>query len=203
MRDKKLTGKKKFGWEVTVISILAFFAALLTGCSHENEHINEKEVIAVPMPEAVCITGFYIHHEGMAMEPYYLYTVTPDGAYMKMTDTDPLVWECYEDGEGYLAYSDTIKEEEHASLILVKEEQMIQKLEDAIVASGALGWDGYDRKVSKKGETDKGDWYVMYLCLSDQTTIEMKGYDVCPAGFELLLQTVVELFLDIKENDGI
>ena len=45
---------------------------ILTSCGR-------KKYEPAPIPEGVELTGFYLHHEGMVMEPYYILKVTNKG----------------------------------------------------------------------------------------------------------------------------
>ena len=75
----------------------------------------------------------------------------------------------------------------------------VRLLEEAIEETGALRWDGYDKRVTKKGASDTGDRYELYLELSDGSSVTMQGYNTCPAGFEELLRCVEEIF---QQNVG-
>ena len=48
---------------------------ILTSCGR-------KKYEPAPIPEGVELTGFYLHHEGMVMEPYYILKVTNKGGKM-------------------------------------------------------------------------------------------------------------------------
>lgn len=187
--------------------ILSLLTAVFTGCGRADIHKNdvpypEKEAVSVNLPEQTSLTGFFMHHEGMAMEPYYILKECEDGIYVKITDTSPEDFLMYEgeekkmpeDGSRFLAFADTVKECENASLVRLDNEEILRQLEDAAEETGALGWDGYDKKVSGKGASDTGDRYMLYLELSDGTSVEMHGYNACPAGYESLLESVREIF---------
>lgn len=147
--------------------------SLLSGCGKKKY----EEIIAVSFPENANLMYFCINHQGMAMEPYYILKATEKGTYMKFMSLNP--------------------EEQQTDMAeeVWEDSVFIEKLEEAIVQCGALGWDGYDEKVSRKGVMDSGDSYELRIELSDGTTVNMRGYNTCPAGFESLLGQVRELFM--------
>ena len=147
--------------------------SLLSGCGKKKY----EEIIPVSFPENASLIYFCINHQGMAMEPYYILKATDDGTYMKFMSLNP--------------------EEQQTDMAeeVWEDSVFIEKLEEAIVQCGALGWDGYDEKVSRKGVMDSGDSYELRIELSDGTTVNMRGYNTCPAGFESLLGQVRELFM--------
>lgn len=158
---------------------------ILTGCGR-------KKYEPAPIPEGVELTGFYLHHEGMVMEPYYILKVTDKGTFMKVTNQIS--------GEDYFQFADTILEEETACLKLLTDETAVEKLEEIISEAGAVGWNGFDEAVKKKNALDSGDRYQLYMELSDGTVISVHGYNTCPEGFEDLLKKTEELFSDYCYN---
>ena len=169
-----------------------------TGCSKNRF----DEIVPVPFPEGATLTAFHLHHVGMMMEPYYILTTTEDGTYMKITNLSPQDWQMVDgedlsgwtDASAYLAFADTVKACESASLVLLEDDASIKALEEAIAASGALAWNGYDESRKMKGVLDSGDRYVLYLELSDGTTVTMKGYNISPAGLAQLHSRTEEIF---------
>ena len=162
--------KKIILMAVMFVGILTF----LTGCG-KNKYDEVKEV---PFPENAELNYFMIHHEGMAMEPYYILQRSEKHIYLKYVTMNP----------------EELQEEELAEL--QEEDSLIKELKEAIVQYGALGWDGYHEKVSGKGVLDSGDSYHLKIELSDGTSVTMYGYNTCPAGFESLLEQATDLFFE-------
>lgn len=152
---------------------------ILTGCGR-------KKYEPAPIPEGVELTGFYLHHEGMVMELYYILKVTDKGTFMKVTNQIS--------GEDYFQFADTILEEEIACLKLLTDETAVEKLEEIISEAGAVGWNGFDEAVKKKNASDSGDRYQLYMEFSDESTVSVYGYNTCPDGFEIFLNQASKLF---------
>lgn len=160
--------KKIILMAVMFVGILTF----LTGCG-KNKYDEVKEV---PFPEGAELNYFMIHHEGMAMEPYYILQRSEDSVYLKYVTMSP-------------------EELQERDLVELREDDsLIKELKEAIVQYGALGWDGYHEKVSGKGVLDSGDSCYLKIELSDGTSVNMYGYNTCPAGFESLLEQATDLF---------
>ena len=178
------------------MSILSVLAEL-TGCGNISQAPAEPQPIA--FPEGTELTGFYMTHQGMAMEPHYIYTKTAEGGLFKITNLPPDDWRLPEDipvsydEPWYFRYADRVCEAERASLVTA-EEASVEKLCKAIEDSGALGWDGYKKSVSKKGVRDSGDAYVLYMCLDDGTTVTVDSYNSRPDGWNDLMSAVRDLF---------
>ncbi len=197
-----MTQKKRILF-LTMVMIMSIFS-FLTGCGRKEQPAPtiKEESSPLPLPEGVSLTGFYMTHQGMAAEPYYILRVTESGTYMKISNMSPdNYWMCKDEDMSaqagnakYLGFADTVKECEHASLVLLENEAPVRELEDALIQAGALGWDGYDETVSMENVADSGDSYVLYLELSDGSTVSAKGYNAHPAGFRELLTSVREIF---------
>lgn len=157
--------------KVLAVMFVGIFA-VLTGCGAKKY----DEIKPMEFPENAELTYFLIHHDGMAMEPYYILTKSDRGTYLKYVTMNTLDFE---------------KEE---FVELQSDDPIILNLKNAIEQYGALGWDGYEEKVSKKDVLDSGDSYQMKIRLSDGTSVVMKGYNTCPAGFEDLLRQVTDSF---------
>lgn len=158
---------------------------ILTSCGR-------KKYEPAPIPEGVELTGFYLHHEGMVMEPYYILKSAKSGTFMKITNQIS--------GEDYFQFADTILEEETACLRLLTDNTAVKTLEEIISEAGAVGWNGFDEAVKKKNVSDSGDRYWLYMELSDGATVSVYGYNTCPEGFEDLLKKTEELFADYCYN---
>ena len=152
---------------------------ILTSCGR-------KKYEPAPIPEGVELTGFYLHHEGMVMEPYYILKVTNKGTFMKVTN------QIFE--ENYFQFADTILEEETACLRLLTDKTAVEKLEEIISEAGAVGWNGFNETVSKKNASDAGDRYQLHMEFSDESTVSVYGYNTCPDGFEIFLNQASKLF---------
>ena len=152
---------------------------ILTSCGR-------KKYEPAPIPEGVELTGFYLHHEGMVMEPYYILKVTNKGTFMKVTN--------HISEENYFLFAVTILEEETACLRLLTDKTAVEKLEEIISEAGAVGWNGFNETVSKKNASDAGDRYQLYMEFSDESTVSVYGYNTCPDGFEIFLNQASKLF---------
>jgi len=172
--------------KLLIALLLTGAAAILAGCARSTV---VTKVTPMPLPEGTSLTGLYMTHQGMAMGPHYVLKTTDEGTWLKRSDRSPM-----ENGISYLDFADTVQDGEQAVLSRLADASVIEVLETAIEQSGALGWDGFDETKSKPGVSDSGDLYVLYLELSDGTTVTMRGYNVCPAGFDLLLSQVWEIF---------
>ena len=185
---------------VMIMGIVSF----LFGCSKKPNPAAEEPKVIVPveLPEGVKLTGFYMNHSGMRMNPYYILKTTDSGTYMKITNKRPADYWMYggEKTDGliqpveYFGYVETVREDEKASLICLEDETVIRQLEECIAKYGALGWDGYDKSKAMPDVKDSGDNYNLYLELSDGTTVRMHGYNICPSGFQELYQETVRIF---------
>ena len=147
-------------------------------------------------------------HQGMATEPYYILNTTDTGIWMKITNQSPEISQMdsgtdirlLEENWQYFGFANTVLDCENASIVLLENTSSVRELEDAIVQSGALGWDGYEEHRSKKGVEDAGDTYVLFLKLSDGTTVKVHGYNACPEGFNELLGCVMKIFYKNIKN---
>lgn len=196
---------------VILMSVFSLLASLLTGCgigstgnTGTESDSNQFDVVTpAPWPDGVTLTGLYITHQGgMAAGPYYILSTTDSETYMKISDLSPDDWRMT-DGEDifempfnvqYLGFADTVKDCERANSVQLEDESPLRELEAAIAEYGALAWDGYDESDSMEGVLDSGDSYCLYLELSDGSSITMKGYNVCPAGFMPLYIRVQQIF---------
>lgn len=202
----------KIKYILLLVMLMGVFT-LLVGCrKKENPSIpqvpSEPEMtVPTELPEGVRLTGFYMNHMGMRMAPYYILKTIESGTYMKITDKSPDDYWMYgsESTEElvqpaqYFAYVDTIRDEEHASLVRLEDDTVLSRIEKCIEKYGALGWDGYDKSEAMTDVLDSGDNYNLYLELSDGTTVKMHGYNVCPKGFTELYQEVVEIFEECSD----
>lgn len=190
---------------VLIMSILTF----LTGCISNGrqpapETEQALEAAPIPFPEGAELTGFYMTRQGMAAAPYYILKTTDMGTYMKISDSNPEA--CQMDSGTdiselganwqYLGFGDTVLDCENASLVLLEDKAPVRELENAIVQSGALGWDGYEEHRSMKGVSDSGDTYALFLAFSDGTTVKVHGYNACPDGFDELLGQIMDIFYE-------
>lgn len=200
-----------------VMSILSMLMVALTGCEN-SENLNgkpedniisaiETEVPPIPLPDGTRLKHLYITHQGMRGGLYYILKTTDAGTYMKISSLSPDDRRML-DGEDpdslgdhaeYLAFGDTVKDCERASLSLLIDDGPIRELEEVISAAGALGWDGYDKNDPMEGVLDSGDIYQLYLELTDGTTVAVNGYNARPAGFPELLYRVGEIFHENRD----
>lgn len=168
--------------------------------SGTTESVINSTIEARQFPEGVTLTGFYMTHQGMAMEPYYFMKVTDDGAYLKITNVAPNdyrlappMMSMQQSDINYFEYADTVLEFEYASLVKV-DEAVVRELENAVVETGALGWDGFNEYRDMSGVLDAGDSYDLYLTLSDGSSVNAHGYNVSPSGWQELKEKVVGIF---------
>lgn len=197
-----IKAKKYILLAVLIMSIFTFF----TGCGKQTDPDLEKTLKSapIPLPEKTELTGLYMTHQGMMMEPYYILKTTDTGIWMKITNQSPEICQMDSmtdigelgDNWQYLGFGDTVLDCENASIVLLEDTSPVRELEDAIVQSGALGWNGYEEHRSKKGVEDAGDTYVLFLELSDGTTVKVHGYNACPEGFNELLGRVMDIFYE-------
>ena len=180
-----------------------------------NKKINNEKVVKKPVsddkndiepidiPEGVRLTGFYINHIGMAMEPHYIVKTTENGTCLKITNLSPDDWQMSDlvvDGENkntsdkYFKFADVVLDIEYGNVVLLEDDKVVKELEKVIEKVGALGWDGYNEHVSMDGVLDAGDSYNLYMEFSDGKTVTMYGYNSCPKGFDELMLTVITIF---------
>ncbi|MBQ2271540.1 MAG: hypothetical protein II335_07115 [Firmicutes bacterium] len=186
------------------MSILSILTAVLTGCGHSANPPEETmvfpfetEVSPTPLPEGVHLRHLHITHQGMRSGPYYMLKTTDHGTYMKISTMDPTDSRMAEkdtETSEYLSSADTVLDCEHASLVLLQEDTLVRQLEQFIADAGALEWDGFYKSVSMPDVADSGDRYILYLELTDGTTVTMDSYNVRPAGFSDLYRRTEELF---------
>lgn len=193
------------GMLVGIISILS----LLTGCANHNLDIDGNVEKAngkwgtgssIELSEGATLSGFYMSHQGMAMEPYYILRVTDDGCFMKISSEEPNGYKMTEDGEeptkingeggldserekSYFRFVNTVKDCEHASLVTV-DETIVEQLENIVLEAGALNWDNYTKSKSEPGVLDSGDSYDLFVLFSDGTTVTVDSYNSCPKGWD-------------------
>ena len=205
----RIVGGKRFFALVMLMGIFSF----LFGCGKTQEPVGteplqETEVRDLAeFPDGVTLTGFYMNRMGMVMEPYYILKETSEGTCMKITDTCPDVYLGFGMDAGkaeiqpaeYFGRVNMLMEDEHARLICLEEEAAVRQLEACILKYGAMNWDGYEESVSKKGVSDSGTNYQLYLEFSDGKTVKMRGYNVCPDGFLELYQEAVDIFEEEME----
>lgn len=194
------------GMLLGIISILS----LMTGCANHNSGYDDSKEKAIELSEGVTLSGFYMSHQGMAMEPNYILRVTDDGCYMKITSENPDGYKMTEDGENppilngeggldlerenrYFGFVNTIKDCEHASLIMA-DNTIVEELENIILEGGALNWDHYSKNKSNKGVLDSGDSYNLFILFSDGSTVTVDSYNSAPEGWDDFFVKVRELF---------
>ena len=187
------------------MGILTILASL-TGCTKHDGNEGTTVIVA----DGATLTGLYMSHQGMAMEPYYMFRSTADGSFMKISSQTPDSWNMTEgepepadtaksDGldpkweAQYFRFIDTVKNCERASLV-VPEETVIQELNDAVFASEALTWDGYSVNRSMDGVLDSGDGYGLFLVFSDGSTVRVNSYNSCPKGWSDFFESVRDIF---------
>lgn len=174
-------------------------------CESEEPIEIPIEYTPIPMPDGVTLTGFYMTNQGMERGLHYILKVMDTGTYMKMTDLAPDELWLYdpeadtEDVPPYFCYADKVSAYEYASLVLLEDDSLVQKLEEIIVQTGALGWDGYNEKLTVADVADSGDSYFMYIELSDGTTVTLDSYNCCPDGYTELQAQVKELFYENRD----
>ena len=184
-----------------IVLLLVGVAALVAACAGQPKPslspvtLPEGARSPVTLSEGARLTGMYINHQGMAMEPHYTLKAMEDGIYMKYSYSSPL-----DTGGHYLDYADSVQDYEQAVLTLLTDETPLLELEAAVLDVGALEWDGYDVHKSEPGVSDSGDSYTLYLEFSDGNTVTVKGYNACPDGFETLLSQVMDIFFTYCEE---
>lgn len=166
------------------MGLIGMIGALLTGCRNKPDPV--MQITPISFPEGVELSGFYMTHQGMAAGPYYVMKKTDTGIHMKISDRVP--------GDDYFGFVDTVTEDEYASHVILETEAPVRELEAAIEEAGALAWDGYRKNVAMKDVMDSGDLYVLYLELTDGTTVSMSGYNACPSGFQELWMSCQNIF---------
>ena len=188
---------------VIFMSILSILTAALTGCGRSAAPPEETtvfpfetEVSPTPLPEGVHLRHLHITHQGMRSGPYYMLKTSEEGTYMKISDLSPTDSRVAEDtvASEYLSSADTVLDCEHASLVLLQEDTLVRQLEQFIADAGALDWDGFYKSVAMPDVADSGDRYILYLELTDGTTVTMDSYNASPAGFADLYRRTEELF---------
>ena len=116
---------------------------------------------------------------------------------MKISTVDPtdsrMAEEDTETSE-YLSSADTVLDCERASLVRLSDDSLVRQLEQFIADAGALDWDGFCKRVAMPDVADSGDRYILYLELTDGTTVTMDSYNARPAGFSELYRQTEELF---------
>ena len=202
--------KKWRDW-IICMSIFSLLFSALTGCGKTDpvDRPDEQSEVSVPevmtpmaLPEGASLRHFYITHQGMRSGSHYILKTTEAGTYMKISNMGPGDWPMVKDEDRtvlgdqaeYLGFADTVKDCEYASLVLLEEDTPIRQLEESIAASGALQWDGYRESVAMPDVKDSGDRYILYLELTDGTSVTMDNYNVCPAGFMELHSYAEEIF---------
>lgn len=176
--------------------------SFLPGCSggQEKNITTITEIAPMEFPEGVTLTGFYMTHQGMSMNPYYILRVRNDGIYMKTTNLSPnnprMTFSMNPDYDleaEYFGYIDTVKDCEYASVAVV-DESVLRELERAIVEAGALSWNGFNKSRSMDGVLDAGDSYKLFITLSDGSTVSVYGYNARPEHWSDLGGRVMEIF---------
>ena len=157
----------------------------------------------------VRLTGFHIHHQGMAMEPYYIMREIDSVIYMKETNCAPDDW-CMLDEENsrhrdrsdiatYLGFADVLKDCEYGHVYKLEDRKPIEELEQLIEELGAKSWDGFNKSVQRRGVLDAGDSYSLFLEFSDGSTVKVYGYNACPEGFGELQLKIVKIFSKLED----
>lgn len=209
---------------VALVSLLSIIS-LLTGCTKginevadggkrigiDTETIETSTVKTntVVLSEDAELVGFFMTHQGMAMEPYYIMRATDDGRMMKISNEAPDSYRMtendapyeYEGVSGlspeaeaeYFGYINTVKDCEHASLVKA-DEGTVKELYNAIRECGALSWDGYNVSRSMEGVLDSGDTYRLFALFSDGSTVKVNSYNACPTGWSDLYVRVRDIF---------
>lgn len=189
---------KKIIAGVLAMGIMTFLSGCLSGQGKKTNKVTE--IAPMDFPEGVTLTGFYMTHQGMAMEPYYILRVKDDRIYMKTTNVNPanlqITFGMTRNNDievEYFGDIDTVNESEYASLTVV-DEAVVRELEQAIVEWGALSWDGFSESRSMDGVLDAGDTYKLFLMLSDGSTVSVHGYNARPKHWSDLGLRVIEIF---------
>lgn len=209
-----MDARKWRGW-VIVMSILSLLIASLIGCGDrgnqgadpDGESLStiETEVSPTPFPDGARLKHLYITHQGMRGGSYYILKTTDVGTYMKISNLRPDDWRMLDgednlgDNAQYLGFGDTVKDCERASLTLLQDDTPVKQLEEAITTAGALNWDGFQKSVAMPDVADAGDIYILYLELTDGTTVTVDSYNAKPAGFPNLLYRVEEIFHENRD----
>ncbi len=177
---------------VILVGLISFISTLV-GCGI-NGGKEENWGKTVTLSDGATLTGFYMNHTGMAMEPYYIMRVCDDGNYMKITTRSPEFSESA-GGEDDIRFANikTVLDEEHASLVTVGDD-VVKELYDICIESGALSWDGYSKSVSMDYVLDAGDSYNLFLEFSDGSTVTVGSYNSSPTGWSDFSYKVSELF---------
>lgn len=195
--------KKIFGTGVLLVSILSIFS-FLSGCTKDGGNADKgNEDTTVILSEGATLTGLFMTHQSMAMEPYYILRATDDGCFMKITNCEPDGYYMTEDEGGaefpgnvvkyddtekaqteaeFFGYVNKVKDCEHASLVMA-DDVIVKELMEVINTSDALGWDGYSKRVSMDDVLDSGDTYRLYLQFSDGKTVTVNSYNSSPEGW--------------------
>lgn len=149
--------------------------------------------------EGVSLNALFISKQGIERTPYYMIAVKEDKVYAKSTSMLPieaadknLIDIQNEPGWEYFYQINQVHDYESASIIELNNHQY-QRLISIIEKSGALSWNGYNESIKDK-RLDSGIHYELYLLCSDDSRVEMKGYNICPEGFDLLYWTISEFF---------
>ena len=169
---------------VTLVGVLSLLLSLLCSCKKDPLL---TQVSPMPLPDGAELIILYLHHEGMAMEPYYIMQKMEQKICLKMTDNSPFESLDQDAAEQEL-------KDENVQMVLIDDTAVLRKMEEIIARYGALAWDGFDRSNSKNAVFDSGDRYELYFELSDGTTVRVNSYNCCPAGFVELQHELQEIF---------
>lgn len=199
---------KKKSLEVLIVGILSLIS-VLTGCGRQSG----SEGTTVIISDDAVLTGLYMTHQGMAMEPHYIFSAGPEACFMKISNIAPddqILKDTAEkdnsglsensnyqsssaDENGYFSYSNRVLDCEHASLVTA-DETVTKRLRDAIINYGALNWHGYSIHKSMKGVLDAGDSYNLYLSFSDGSVVTVNSYNSKPEGWNDFYAAVRDIF---------
>jgi len=198
---------KTWRFWIVFMGIFSVLMTALTGCGNGKNQGNEpvwaieSEVLPVPFPQGAELKHLFMTHQGMRSGNYYILKTTDTGVWMKISNLSPDDWRMLEgehgsvgDEPGVLGFADTVKDCERASLVLLDDDGPIRELEQLITETGALGWDGFRKRVAMPDVKDSGDRYMLYLELSDGTTVTVDSYNSRPAGYARLLSGVENMF---------
>lgn len=186
--------KKRNAWTkvVTLVSVLSLLLSFLCSCKQDPLL---SQVSPMPLPDGAELIALYLHHEGMAMEPYYILQTLEQEICLKITDTSPLEYVTPgSEGSPYLSEANKVMEDEDAKMIFTDDLRILRTMEEILARYGAMNWDGFAQSKSKKSVLDSGDRYELYFELSDGTTVTVNSYNCCPAGFVELLNDLQEMF---------
>ena len=161
-----------------------------------------EQTKSVKIPENSHLVNFLMFRQGMAMEPYYMVTTSDNGVFFKISNRNPLfLSDCIRSENIDIpkdsrpnAYGDRVFDCEKASLIRLDGNGLLMKLEKLIEDSGAMLWDGFNKRRVLLNVSDSGTSYTLFMEFSDGTTVRVNGYDARPEGFEKLLGDVQTLF---------